>query len=268
MHETRIDIALGLLDLRKKCTVTNTEELLSILMENPLQKLIDFTSLPDRGARKKSFQFREHEVPVSSEKLAQRGEHPSKNGERILEAKLFNRWCQSSEGQDVWDNLVAWQIPLFDNRKRDGWGDIDLLGLKAGFPVIVELKGGNNFSCTPLAALLEALSYALVIAKHWGEVKKELLARKLPNDLPKEVLPEQVCLVILAPEDYWKHWQEERGKFAKSVPHFNEFLKKMRDDYCFSVKLCCMDSEKSPTKIKTRKDMPQAGTDKIGYSSW
>ncbi len=265
----RFNPAQGLIGLRRLCKVTDTERVLRNLMDIPLQDLIDSTKLPDRGGNKRSFKLSEHKVPVPPEKLAQMEEHPSANGERILEAKLINLRRRSSEGQDVWHHLVAWQIPLFDKREKKGWGYVDLLGLSTnGSPVVVELKRGNNSGCTPLAALLEALSYALVIAKQWGKLREELrLERSLPDNLPEKVRSNEVGLVILASEDYWKHWQKEKGKFAKSVSDFNELLKNMRD-YGFSVQLCCMDLENAPTRIKTREDMPQAGTDKIGYSSW
>lgn len=63
--------------------------------------------------------------------------------ERRLEAAMMKRWCCPGMGSipGGWERLVAFQVPLFDQQQKHGWGYIDLLGVDArGTPVVVELK--------------------------------------------------------------------------------------------------------------------------------
>jgi len=247
----------GLLELRRQCCVSATGCVLDFLKEEGrLQKLIKNTKVPDRKAKGLSFKIHEHEVPVPPKKLEDMKKYPGKNGERILEAKIVNRWA-CSESPTVWDRLVAWQIPLFGTKRKNGWGYIDLLGLTdAGQPVVVEVKKGLNHSDTPLAALLEALSYAAAVAKHWKKLKAELCSeRRLPDNPPATVGLERVGLVVLAHEDYWKHWQKPKGEFAKRICDFNELLDQCRG-FVSSISLCCLDSESDPRVIHSWKALP------------
>ena len=256
---------MDLIKLRRRCTVTATGEILEAL-DSPkkLSAAIASTAeiAPDRPVKGKTFALWEHEVPVPTDKLECMNMHPNKNGERILEAKLINEQPESN----AWASLVAWQVPLYDAQEREGWGAVDLLGLnEQRFPIIVELKVGNNHGCTPLAALLEALSYAVVVTERWGKLSEELC--RVPEIMPARVVLNKVGLVILAPQAYWTHWQKSRGKFAAHINGFNTLLNRLRENG-FTINLCCLDSESKPTCIRSRKTLPSSNANPLGFNQW
>jgi len=130
--------------------------------------------------------------------------------ERRLEAALFVEYLHDPlfAVPELWQRLVAYQVPLFNHRARRGWGNIDLLGLTAdGDPVLVELKTGES-SDSPLHALLQASTYKVALEKNWTWVQPELreclAVRQSGIAVPLE--PRTWLLVLLAPPAYWQAW--------------------------------------------------------------
>ena len=145
---------------------------------------------------------------------------------------MASKWSlEKSERFNLpWEAIVGYQIPLFDEALRDGWGWIDLLGLSvAAEPVVIELKLGANRE-PPLRPLLEAASYAVVLQKSWRDVlRSELVnlldgenALKFAQDPPEQL--QRVHIVLAAPEDYWRHWSKERCKFSRVLPQYAQLV--------------------------------------------
>jgi len=141
--------------------------------------------------------------------------------ERLLEDRIWSRWRfdvrPTGEEPSLWAKLVGVQVPLFDSRHKAGWGHIDLLGIdkyKAGVPVVVELKTGNNKE-VPLRPVLEVAAYAIALRKNWDRFKKELRVQLGRKYTPCEDDVPFPC-VVLAPSLYWQQWAPD-GKLGKEV---------------------------------------------------
>lgn len=140
--------------------------------------------------------------------------------ERRLESAMMRRWGTGGMWPipGAWTRLVACQVPLFDQQKKQGWGYIDLLGVtKNGLPVVVELKkapkalsdGKTEDTETPLRMVLEAAAYAIALRKNWDRFRPEWIARLRELGLPNEVTAQvplklkKVPLVAAAPASFW-----------------------------------------------------------------
>lgn len=155
--------------------------------------------------------------------------------ERQLEAAILERW--SSLGMwpipGAWTSLVAFQVPLFNEKDKGRWGYIDLLGVNSqGLPVVVELKktptagvvGRTGGTETPLRMVLEAAAYAIALRKNWPRFKPEWTNRLMQLGVSKTIvsrIPEKletVPLVAAAPASFWMDWLPvtERGRTVTS----------------------------------------------------
>lgn len=144
--------------------------------------------------------------------------------ERRLETAMMKRWGCPGMGPipGGWERLVAFQVPLFDQQRKQGWGYIDLLGVDTrGAPVVVELKkapesdskgktkGGTE---TPLRMVLEAATYAIALRKNWERFRSEWLDRLMEIGVSDQILTripevlEAVSLVAAAPASFWIDW--------------------------------------------------------------
>lgn len=147
--------------------------------------------------------------------------------ERRWEMELFLRWGERNRQiSGVWDHLVAFQVPLFDQKQKDGWGYIDLMGINSsGVPVIVELKrspcaskrGVTQESETPLRMVLEAAAYAVAVRKNWKQIREQIRIRLEERDIDKPNLPDSIAdkdlpLVAIAPAAFWMDWLPVTGK--------------------------------------------------------
>lgn len=152
--------------------------------------------------------------------------------ERRWERAVLRRWRSSglSPVKHCWDRIVAFQIPLFEQQKKDRWGYIDLLGiLGKGEVCIVELKkepatrksGSTNSSESPLRMVLESAAYAIALQKNWKQFRKELVAHlqtidvdgSLRDRLPKDLASTR--LIGAAPAAYWIDWLPVTQKGSK-----------------------------------------------------
>lgn len=131
-----------------------------------------------------------------------------KSAERRLEATLLERFYSATVAgtflSDI-QRLVAYQVPLFAQQAKQGWGSIDLLGLgHENYPVVIELKIHHRAVEPPLRALIEALAYMVALRhentwKHFGPEWSRAVG--LEKVLPA---PETMDAVILGTADYWK----------------------------------------------------------------
>ena len=144
------------------------------------------------------------------------------NEERLLEARIWSRYRFNAPGADdeprLWATLVGIQVPLFDSRKKRGWGHIDLLGIdKAGAPVVVELKKGNS-SEVPLRPVLEVVSYAIALRQNWTRFAEQLCEQFKKIGMPYTPASGDgpFSCVVLAPSLYWEAWAPD-GKFGRAV---------------------------------------------------
>jgi hypothetical protein len=143
--------------------------------------------------------------------------------ERRLESAMMRRWGLAGMWPipRAWNRLVACQVPLFDQRQKQSWGYIDLLGVTAdGLPVVVELKkapealadGKTGATETPLRMVLEAAAYAIALRKNWDHFRPEWVARLRELDFPVQVITQiplkldRVPLVAAAPASFWIEW--------------------------------------------------------------
>ena len=97
--------------------------------------------------------------------------------------------------------LIDFQVPLKAVRADPSVGKVDLVGITDRV-VVCELKigrpaGGGD---TPLAALLEALSYAAIVEANYSRISSEcrFLDLKPTHSRPG--------LVVLGDLPYWKYW--------------------------------------------------------------
>lgn len=149
--------------------------------------------------------------------------------ERRLESAMMRRWGTAGMWPipDAWIRLVACQVPLFDQQKKDRWGYIDVLGVaKNGLPVVVELKkapdadpdGKTRATETPLRMVLEAAAYAIALRKNWNHFRTAWIARLQELELPDQVIDQvpsrlsKVPLVAAAPASFWIDWLRVTNK--------------------------------------------------------
>jgi hypothetical protein len=97
--------------------------------------------------------------------------------------------------------ILDYQVPLKAFLTDHGVGKIDLLGLIDGNQIAVielKVKGGD----TPIAATLEGLVYAAIVAANLEDIKGELKSRStvLSGDRPG--------IIVMAPADYWQEYQD------------------------------------------------------------
>jgi hypothetical protein len=133
--------------------------------------------------------------------------------ERGLEALLYGKWNVDRGDHartDLWDGILGYQTPLFDSRNRGGWGNVDLLAVKGGDIVVVELKLGQSNEA-PTRPLVESATYGVALRTVNDVLRSEANARlEAAGQLPLSE-PFGIRLLILAPLDYWKRW-EARGR--------------------------------------------------------
>ncbi len=134
---------------------------------------------------------------------------------------MMQRWgvAEMCPVPGAWNRLVAFQVPLFNEQLKKGWGYTDLLGVtEDGLPVVIELKKGAKAEAderiggteTPLRMVLEAAAYAIALRKNWDHrFRKEWIARLIQLKLPDYVIQNvpdrlnRVPLVAVAPASFW-----------------------------------------------------------------
>jgi hypothetical protein len=175
-------------------------------------------TVPRRPARGKDFRIdpETHGMRMGIEKIHETSE------ERRMEQLLYLAYGPLGElgATPLWQKLVAFQVPLHDKRESGGWGHIDLLALNAeGRPVVIELKK-QDAQETPLRALMEGVANAIVVQENWSAMARELRTMLARFDLDTAVAeePAPVDVVVIAPESYWRGWQEH-GELGQAVDH-------------------------------------------------
>ncbi len=143
--------------------------------------------------------------------------------ESLLEAAMLARWKQPGlwEIPGAWNRLVAFQVPLFNEREKKSWGYIDLLGVnQVGLPVVVELKKSSKATAdgrtetpeSPLRMVLEAAAYAISLRKNWEQFRVEWCSLLEGLEVSQEVIDQipselsTVPLVASAPASFWMDW--------------------------------------------------------------
>ncbi len=158
--------------------------------------------------------------------------------ERALEAAMLIRWGVPNMWgiPGAWSRLVAYQVPLFFQQAKEGWGYIDLLGATAdGLPVVVELKrepsvevdGKTKSTETPLRIVLEAVSYAIAIQSLWQYTpfKTQWIQRLEQLYFPAGAIAhanatntlDTVPIVGAAPAAFWIDWSPFTDKGQNGV---------------------------------------------------
>ncbi len=181
------------------------------LAEN-LEKAIDAT---ERAAPRREGDFQLAREATQKVNKTQR--------ERIWERSVFKRWNDPDIApvNSCWDRVIGFQIPLFANQEKAGWGYIDLLGfIGNGTPSVIELKkdprsrtsGGVDNTESPLRIVLEAAAYAVALRANWSNFREEFVDRLTQLPVSREVISgipdelHEVRLVGAAPAGYWLDW--------------------------------------------------------------
>ncbi len=138
--------------------------------------------------------------------------------ERTWEFAISRRWrnlpCMVA---GAWWKIVAYQVPLFDQQRKNGWGYIDLLGCTAEFePCVIELKkepsvdekSGADGTETPLRMILEAATYAIALREHWDFYSSHWWPAMQTIGASPQVhtTPINFHLVAAAPAGFWLEW--------------------------------------------------------------
>lgn len=111
--------------------------------------------------------------------------------------------------------IMTYQLPLFNSKKKQDWGYVDLVGISTeNTPVVIELKDDDSAE-SPLRILLEAFAYGISIRKAWrstpagggaGQLQQDWRTALAElgedvKDIPCEL--HKCNLVCAAPPDYW-----------------------------------------------------------------
>jgi hypothetical protein len=147
--------------------------------------------------------------------------------ERFWELAAYMHWSKTPcLMPGVWSRLLAYQLPLFDNLGKDGWGYIDLFGVMASHePCVVELKkepgrnskGGTNETETPLRMILEAAGYAVALRKNWNHFSSEWVSSlELSSDAT--TVPDNFHLIAAAPAGFWLEWSPMTARGRNKLP--------------------------------------------------
>ena len=107
-------------------------------------------------------------------------------------------------------SVLTYQTMLRNTNKDEGWGEVDLLGLRpiTLTPVVVEVKDARG-SDTPLRGIVEGAAYAVALRKAWPHRLRtdwlQVLSRRLGPDLAEQInaIPatlDEITVVMAAPE--------------------------------------------------------------------
>jgi hypothetical protein len=172
--------------------------------------------VPRRPARGKDFRIdpSTHGMRLGIDKIDAASE------ERRMEQLLYLAYGPEGNlrSTDAWGRLIAFQVPLYDQRDRKGWGHIDLMALTLdGHPAVIELKK-QDAQETPLRALLEGVANAVTVEENWPSIAAEIRAMCAARGLEARVAERAspVTVVVLAPESYWRSWQQD-GVYGQAV---------------------------------------------------
>src|SRR4051794_30593228 len=128
-----------------------------------LQHLDEYIRLTEAAApvRKRPYQ------------LAQPSRLFRRTGETERERALWAEYGVSAEPHrpllpEICGPVLTCQTMLRNTNKDEGWGEVDLLGLRpiTLTPVVVELQDGRG-SDTPLRGIVEGAAYAIALRKAW-----------------------------------------------------------------------------------------------------
>jgi hypothetical protein len=128
--------------------------------------------------------------------------------ERLLESAIWQRYPLGRDGaaSPLWRGLATVQYALFDKRKKNGWGHVDLLAVVKARPAIVELKGGHSKE-PPLRPILEAVSYAVALRANWDSFLPHFVERVEQHGLRASADKDApIPCIVLAPAEYWHRW--------------------------------------------------------------
>jgi hypothetical protein len=179
--------------------------------------------------------------------------------ERGLEAAVAHRWpIAATDASDhlPWRAIVGYQIPLFDEAAKNGWGAIDLLGVDHDLrPIVMELKKAGNRE-PPLRPLLEAAAYAVALRKSWKILCDELInildGEEEWNERIKRLdssPPSDIPIVIVAPEEYWSHWKKRDCSFRHAITSFQELITSFGKSG-YPVSLVCLKLDEASKTIQ------------------
>jgi hypothetical protein len=145
------------------------------------------------------------------------------NPESKLERAIWAYWGLHKKGSKnaqiflpECPHVVSYQVPVYNARKSDGWGKIDILGVTPDwFPVVIELKAGDSEE-SPLRMIMEAVAYSIALQEAWThpfrDNWKNVLNEKAGQSLESLAhLPDKLtsCQILgAAPPEYWKRHEE------------------------------------------------------------
>ncbi len=138
-------------------------------------------------------------------------------------------------------HLIYYQFPLQRNRKHNGIGKVDFLGLtKVGQLTVIELKfkkEGKEVKINPIGSLLQGLRYSAIIEANLDLFRIE--AKKIGID---DILKKPPIVQLMANKAWWDHWlikkNPARGKWK--FP-FSRLLHKIESELNIVVDCVALD---------------------------
>jgi len=152
--------------------------------------------------------------------------------------------------------LLAYQVPLYDQRKKDSWGAIDLVGVSTNhLPVVIEVKQELSEE-SPLRMLLQAAAYAVSIQNAWRPKFRSDWLKALKHvgiSIPDSQIPEELkkCqLVCLAPSAFWQKWTGADTRIGDEAwLRFAELVSALETMHGLSVEFAALDMSVSPLRL-------------------
>jgi hypothetical protein len=143
--------------------------------------------------------------------------------EHKWERAMYKKWGPKGSGEFVsmCKRIQTYQYPLQESRKDKYWGKIDLIGIGTDFlPVPVELKK-REATESPLRMLVEVAAYGIAIRKVWPNLREHWVKalswfEGSPSQFPPTL--ENVTLVCVAPNEYWRSCRGQPGMDSGAFP--------------------------------------------------
>jgi hypothetical protein len=138
--------------------------------------------------------------------------------------------------------IISFQVPIYSEKKKHGWGSIDLLGMddSDGYPVVIELKIAKKTIEPALRAVIEAVSYMIALRGNWADFAPEWSKRTKRGEISA---PKTLTALVLAPSDYWT--TVEGDEYLKDALRNLKDLVNALADCCYAVRFGSIEAKDS-----------------------
>lgn len=208
------------------------------LLRSEYGRLIE--QAPRRANRGKSY-FVEHDSVPAKKRTSNRGEEHL--AFHFYDLKGF--WTNAS-GERF--QILDYQFPLQAKQSDKGIGKIDLVGVTDSSRfMVIELKRrpGDQRGDTPLAALMQALRYAAIVAANLATI-----ATEAKNCFDVKIVEKPPIVQILASKAWWHGWLTLSGPTRRDAgewePAFTELVRDIESTLGVPVECMAHDDVADP----------------------